>query len=100
MSACRAKPSPCLASLRTGNSHYCLPYNILWYQRFPRKQRPLLRGDLPSPLHPPSGCVFHPRCLHATPECAQRVPELKPFRNEQQAACIRLNAIHASSAKT
>jgi len=69
-------------------------------ERERNRQRPLLRGDLPSPMHPPSGCVFHPRCPHAAPECAQRVPELKPFRNQQQAACIRLNAIHPSSAKT
>jgi oligopeptide/dipeptide ABC transporter ATP-binding protein len=42
-----------------------------------RSDEPVLQGEVPSPLSPPSGCHFHPRCLHATARCAQEVPRLK-----------------------
>jgi oligopeptide/dipeptide ABC transporter ATP-binding protein len=35
-----------------------------------------LQGEVPSPANPPSGCIFHPRCGYAKPECSQKVPEL------------------------
>lgn len=55
------------------------------------RRMPLLTGELPSPLHPPSGCVFHTRCPDAVPACAQRipVPELHGESNVQ-VACIRV----------
>ncbi len=46
-----------------------------------------LTGDLPSPLNPPSGCPFHPRCAHAMPVCRERRPELKDVTADQSAAC-------------
>lgn len=46
-----------------------------------------LTGDLPSPLAPPSGCPFHPRCAHAMPVCRERRPELKDVTADQSAAC-------------
>ncbi|MGO4624418.1 ABC transporter ATP-binding protein [Ensifer sp. 2YAB10] len=46
-----------------------------------------LKGDLPSPLAPPSGCPFHPRCAQAMPICRERRPELKEVAANQSAAC-------------
>ena len=46
-----------------------------------------LTGDLPSPLAPPSGCPFHPRCAHAMPVCRERRPKLKDVTADQSAAC-------------
>jgi len=52
-------------------------------------------GRPPSPLHPPSGCPFHPRCLHAIDRCAQVVPALEPFgQSGRQASCIRMMEIN------
>ena len=47
----------------------------------------LLRGDQPSPSHPPMGCVFHPRCPLAEHACVQSVPLLRRVSGEQYAAC-------------
>jgi oligopeptide transport system ATP-binding protein len=51
------------------------------------KQIQLLQGDLPSPIAPPSGCVFRTRCPHAFDKCAVDVPPLIPVNAESQAAC-------------
>ena len=48
----------------------------------------LLQGDLPSPMNPPSGCVFRTRCPKATPDCANTVPELRAVSAGSQAACL------------
>jgi len=49
-----------------------------------RQQRIVLQGDVPSPIHPPSGCPFHPRCPHATERCKVEVPVLRPTGAEGQ----------------
>lgn len=48
-----------------------------------------LRGEIPSPVHPPSGCVFRTRCPIATDECAATVPALTVRGQAHTAACIR-----------
>jgi peptide/nickel transport system ATP-binding protein len=50
----------------------------------------LIRGELPSPLSPPRGCVFHTRCPLAGPECRETVPPLREIRPGHLAACIKI----------
>jgi oligopeptide transport system ATP-binding protein len=57
------------------------------------RRRMLLRGDPPSPLNPPAGCAFHPRCPHATDACAQQTPVLESDDQGHAAACLRLDEI-------
>jgi len=53
-----------------------------------KSRKPIgLRGEIPSPLNPPSGCVFHPRCPLAQAVCAQDTPKLRPLADGQWAAC-------------
>jgi oligopeptide transport system ATP-binding protein len=54
------------------------------------EKRVLLAGDPPSPVNPPPGCSFHPRCAYAISDCRLVEPPLEMFRQGHQAACIRL----------
>lgn len=53
------------------------------------EDRIILTGDVPSPINPPSGCHFHPRCPMAIPECKTIVPPLEVKAPNHIAACIR-----------
>ncbi len=47
----------------------------------------VLAGEIPSPLNPPTGCVFHPRCPIAVPRCRDKVPLLEQVKRDHWAAC-------------
>jgi oligopeptide/dipeptide ABC transporter ATP-binding protein len=53
-----------------------------------KRQRIILEGDIPSPIIPPSGCVFRTRCRLAKPECATTVPPLREVGPRHFSACI------------
>ncbi len=55
-----------------------------------RRERVILKGDVPSPLNPPTGCRFHPRCPVAMAHCAQQEPALTEVSPRHQAACWRV----------
>jgi oligopeptide/dipeptide ABC transporter ATP-binding protein len=53
-----------------------------------QRRRIVLAGDVPSPIHPPSGCPFHPRCPIAEEKCRTVVPTFDEVQNEHWAACL------------
>jgi oligopeptide transport system ATP-binding protein len=59
-----------------------------------KRERIILAGDPPSPMNPPGGCPFHPRCPYAIADCARVVPMLENFDEDQQASCIRMKEIN------
>ena len=57
------------------------------------RQRIVLSGDPPSPINPPSGCAFHPRCPHAREKCQIAIPPLQADEPTREVACVRLDEI-------
>jgi peptide/nickel transport system ATP-binding protein len=53
-----------------------------------------IKGEIPSPLHPPTGCHFHPRCPHAMPVCRETAPALIEISTRHLSAC-HLNTVAA-----
>jgi oligopeptide transport system ATP-binding protein len=49
----------------------------------------ILKGEVPSPLNPPPGCVFHPRCLVAVTECSRKIPELREISPDHYVSCLK-----------
>ncbi len=58
------------------------------------RRRIILAGDPPSPLNPPKGCPFHPRCSHVIAACKTEVPDWVDFNVERRATCLRLKEIN------
>jgi peptide/nickel transport system ATP-binding protein len=52
------------------------------------RPRSIIKGELPSPLNPPAGCVFHPRCPLATEDCRKGVPATRELAPDHHVACI------------
>ncbi|AMO86662.1 Glutathione import ATP-binding protein GsiA [Solibacillus isronensis B3W22] len=57
------------------------------FEKVNRKERILLKGDVPSPLSPPSGCRFHTRCPFATEQCKKEEPAMQNVQNNQEVTC-------------
>ncbi|SEM58856.1 peptide/nickel transport system ATP-binding protein [Paenibacillus sp. cl141a] len=52
-----------------------------------KRERIVLKGDIPSPAHPPAGCKFHTRCPYALAQCKEVVPEFRNVGNDHYVAC-------------
>ncbi len=59
-----------------------------------RRERIILKGDVPSPIDPPKGCHFHTRCQFAIDACKTQVPKLVEIKPNHFAACIRISPEH------
>ncbi len=55
-----------------------------------KRERIILTGDVPSPMNPPPGCNFHPRCPMAIPECSKTIPTLREIGENHAVSCIRV----------
>jgi len=75
------------------------PYSLSLLSAIPvpnprlKPQRIIPKGEIPSPINPPSGCRFHPRCLVATEECSQEEPKLHRISPNHYVACHHLGEI-------
>ena len=71
----------------------CHPYTKVLLSAVPspnphtKRNRIILEGDLPSPMHPPTGCVFHTRCPYATERCTTECPSMKHVNDGHRVAC-------------
>jgi len=69
------------------------PYTVALMSAIPipnprlKRQRVILEGDVPSPLNPPSGCAFHPRCPNAMSICSKHLPNLREVGPDRSVRC-------------
>ncbi len=52
-----------------------------------KRAHQIVKGEVPSPMNPPSGCVFHPRCRLAVAPCSQQIPEFRELRPDHWVSC-------------
>ncbi len=82
-----------LASSEELNANPLMPYTIALLSAVPKadpdapKSRIILKGDIPTPINPPSGCRFRTRCPHAFERCAKEEPALREVQPDHWAAC-------------
>jgi oligopeptide/dipeptide ABC transporter ATP-binding protein len=83
-----------LASFKDLYAHPLHPYTRALLSAVPttdpaaRQARILLEGDVPSPINPPPGCRFHPRCQRRRPDCSDAEPPLREVSPGHQVACF------------
>jgi len=83
-----------IADSRSLYQNPCHPYTQALLSASPvpdptvRRDRIILKGDVPSPIDPPSGCRFHTRCLYAQDICSKQEPEMKSIATGHDAACL------------
>jgi peptide/nickel transport system ATP-binding protein len=65
-----------------------------------KQERILLEGDVPSPVDPPSGCYFHPRCKYATEVCRIEVPQYRHLGDEHFVSCHRADELTLKAIRT
>ena len=63
-----------------------------------RRAHQMIQGEIPSPMNPPSGCVFHPRCPLADESCQRSVPQLRQVGAEHEVACPKVGPAEISPA--
>jgi peptide/nickel transport system ATP-binding protein len=82
-----------ISDLREVYAHPMHPYTIALMAAVPvpnpheRRTEPMPKGEIPNPIHPPSGCRFHPRCPYAQEICSKEEPQLRELRPGHQVAC-------------
>jgi oligopeptide transport system ATP-binding protein len=54
------------------------------------REHKIIKGEIPSPINPPSGCVFHPRCPKAVDSCKQQIPEFREVKPGHWVACTEV----------
>src|SRR5437879_5492476 len=80
------------------------PYTVSLLSAIPqpnpakRRQRIVLKGDVPNPAHPPSGCNFHPRCFMAQEICSKEEPPLREIARGHFSACNFAEEVPAAAA--
>jgi len=79
------------------------PYTVSLLSAIPshdpdtKKARIVLKGDVPNPANPPTGCRFHPRCFMAQPVCSIEEPPLREITPEHWSACHFAEEVHSHS---
>ncbi|WP_018752696.1 ABC transporter ATP-binding protein [Paenibacillus sanguinis] len=81
-----------IMDVKQGSHEPLHPYTRALFSAIPRVkpatgERILLQGDLPSPIDPPKGCAFHPRCPFAMERCRQDQPQLVPYTEGNLVSC-------------